>query len=362
MEPIQPKPPLWSLLRPIMMIGAVVVAGVGLVTVAASLGSRVGDAIVSDDTVVEIAAGLPVTVEIPSGATGERIAELLADAGVVRSAAEFEATVQAEGLDGSLRAGSYDLETGMEPIDVAELIAAGPTVRVFDVTVREGLRVTEIIDVLVENSGIDRQAFETALANGSVTTSLVDITSDGGLAQWEGTLFPDTYRFSEAATAGDILNRMALTMEQRMDAVDWAAIEARGLSRYEGIVLASLIESEVRVASERELVSSVLRNRIDIGQRLEIDATVLYGLGTRDVAEFNNESDSPYNTYRVDGLPPTPISAPGLASLEAAAAPADTDFLFYVLASEDGSHAFASNFDDHLVNVATARELGLLGG
>lgn len=349
-------------MRPLIMIGAVVVAGVALVSVAATLGSRVGDAISSDETVVAIEPGLPVSVEIPVGATGERIAELLQEAGVVESAAEFEATVRAEGLDDSLRAGSYDLETGMTSVQVAEVIASGPTVRVYDIFVREGLRVTEILDVLAEGSGLDRSEFEAALETGSVVSSLREFPDEFALANWEGLLFPDTYRFSEAATASDILNRMATTMQTRMDSVDWTDLEAAGLTRYEGIVLGSLIESEVRVASERELVSSVLRNRINIGQRLEIDATVLYGLGTRDATLFNNESDSPYNTYQVDGLPPTPISAPGLASLQAAGAPANTEFLFYVLAAEDGSHAFATNFDDHLANVAVAREAGLLDG
>lgn len=362
MEPLEPKPSLWNALRPVFAIAAVVVAGIAIVSVAASLGSRVGDALASEDTTPLVEAGIPVTIEIPPGATGERIAEILETNGVVASASEFAATVRAEGLDDALRAGTYDMETGMTAAQAAAILSAGPTVRVFDILVREGLRVTEILDVLAEASSIDRAEFERALTDGSVTTTVADIPADPELSDWEGLLFPDTYRFSEEATASDILNRMSATMAQRMDSVDWSALEAAGFTRYEGIILASLIESEVRVASERELVSSVLRNRLADGQRLEIDATVLYGLGTRDVTQFNNESASPYNTYRVDGLPPTPISAPSLASLRAAANPADTDFRYYVLAAEDGSHAFAETFEQHLVNVEIAREAGLLGG
>ncbi|MCI0544544.1 MAG: endolytic transglycosylase MltG, partial [Actinobacteria bacterium] len=108
------------------------------------------------------------------------------------------------------------------------------------------------------------------------------------------------------------------------------------------------------------LVSSVINNRLADGIRLEIDATVLYAMRTRDVAEFNREFDSPYNTYLIEGLPPTPISAPGRASLEAAAAPADTPFYFYVLADLEGGHAFAETFEEHQANIAQAREDGVL--
>lgn len=361
MEPYEPRTSTWATLRPLFAIIAIVLAGVGIVTVAGSLGSSVGERFATDDTSVDVEPGIPVTVEIPSGSTGEDIAEILQENGVIASAAEFEATVRAEGLDGSLRAGTYELETGMASRDVARLMASGPAVQVYDITIREGLRVMEILDVLAEGSGIERSVFEEALLGGDVSTSIIEIPESPSFADWEGLLFPDTYRFSEAATASDILSRMASTMEQRMNAVDWSELEARGFTPYQGIIIASLIESEVRVASERELVASVVENRLEDGQLLQIDATVLYGMGTRDPAEFNNEFDTPYNTYLFEGLPPTPIAAPGLASLQAAADPADTEFRYYVLADESGAHAFAETFEEHLVNVAAAREAGLLG-
>ena len=362
MEPYEPSTSIWASLRPLFAIVAIVAAGVGIVTIASSLGSSIGDRLASDDTSVTVEPGVAITVEIPAGSTGQDIAAILEENGVVASAAEFEATIRSEGLDGSLRAGSYDLETGMAPRAVASIMAAGPVVQVYDITIREGLRVTEILDVLAEGSGIDRSEFETALFGGGVDTSIVEIPESSTFADWEGLLFPDTYRFSEAATAGDILNRMASTMEQRMDAVDWSELEAAGYTQYQGIIIASLVEAEVRVPDERSLVSSVIENRLTDGQLLQIDATVLYGLGTRDPALFNNEDDSPYNTYLEAGLPPTPIAAPGLASLQAAASPADTVFRYYVLADENGAHAFAETFEEHLVNVAAAREAGLLGG
>jgi UPF0755 protein len=132
------------------------------------------------------------------------------------------------------------------------------------------------------------------------------------------------------------------------------------MSTYDGLIIASLIETEVLLDEERPTVSSVIHNRLGLGMKLDIDATVLYALGTRDPALFNRDVDSPYNTYLINGLPPTPIASPGRASLEAAAAPAESDFLFYVLSDLEGHHAFAATLEEHNANVAKAREDGVL--
>jgi UPF0755 protein len=184
--------------------------------------------------------------------------------------------------------------------------------------------------------------------------------ADPELSDWEGLLFPDTYEFNREVRPEAVLQRMASTMEQRVASIDWSGWEALGYDQYEGIIVASMIETEVRVDEERPIVSSVIYNRLELGMALEIDATVLYALGTDDPAQFNNEVDSPYNTYRNTGLPPTPIAAPSRASLEAAAAPDETPYLFYVLTDETGRHAFAETLEEHNANVAQAREDGIL--
>ncbi|HEY6628507.1 MAG TPA: endolytic transglycosylase MltG [Acidimicrobiia bacterium] len=180
------------------------------------------------------------------------------------------------------------------------------------------------------------------------------------LADWEGLLFPDTYEFTKSAEPVAILQRLASTMEQRVDSIDWSVVEAAGFTPYEGLIIASLVETEVLLDEERPIVSSVIHNRLAIDMKLDIDATVLYALDTRDIAEFNNEVDSPYNTYLVAGLPPTPIASPGRASLEAAAAPDTTDYLYYVLSDLEGHHAFAATLDEHNANVEQARADGVL--
>lgn len=356
-------PPTFSRLGRIGAILAVVVlAGVGIVGGASFLGRQVGGALGGSDAVdgVDVEPGIEVEIVIPSGASAQDIAAILATQGVVSSASQFETTVRSAGAAGDLRAGTYELVTGMDSSDVLTVLLAGPVTDAYRVTIREGLRVTEIIEDLAEATGYTEDDYVAALESGEVTTELVEMDDSATVADWEGLLFPDTYEFSRAADARQILQRLATTMEQRVASVDWSEFEEAGFDIYEGIIIASLIETEVRVAEERPLVSSVIRNRLVEEMLLQIDATVLYALDTRDPAEFNNEVDSPYNTYRFPGLPPTPIAAPGLASLQAAAQPEETDFLFYVLSDPDGSHTFSTNLDDHNAAVRQAREDGVL--
>lgn len=361
LEPV--PPPTFSRLGRIGAIVAVVfLAGIAIVGGASFLGRQVGGALGGSDSGdgVDVEPGIEVQIVIPSGASAQDIAAILATQGVVASAGQFETTVRTAGAAGDLQAGTYELVTGMDSSDVLAVLLAGPVTDAYRVTIREGLRVTEIVADLAEATGYTESDFLTALESGEVTTGLREMDDSPEAAEWEGLLFPDTYEFSRSAGPADILQRLASTMEERVGAIDWSELEAAGLSRYEGIVIASLIETEVRVADERPLVSSVIRNRLDEGMLLQIDASVLYALDTRDPSEFDSEVDSPYNTYLHPGLPPTPIAAPGRAALEAAAAPAETEYLYYVLSSPDGSHTFTTNLDDHNAAVRQAREDGVL--
>lgn len=362
-EPV-PDQPAWSRILKVIAIGAAIaLAGVVVVAGASYLGRTVGDALGPSevgDAPVDVEPGIAVTVEIASGSSGQDIGAILAAQGVVRSALEFEVAVRNVDAAQSLQAGTYDLVTHMDPAEVVARLVAGPSPSVYRLTVIEGLRINEILVALAERTPHTYEDFETALLDGSVSTSLVEMPDSPELSDWEGLLFPDTYEFSRTAAPEAILQRLASTMEQRVNSIDWTTWEAKGFSIYEGIVLASLIETEVLLDEERSIVSSVIHNRLDEGMKLDIDATVLYALGTRDIALFDREVDSPYNTYVVNGLPPTPIAAPGNASLEAAAAPDETEFFFYVLSDNDGHHAFAVTLDEHNANVAQAREDGVL--
>lgn len=362
-EPV-PDQPGWSrLLKIIAMGAAIVLAGVIVVGGASYLGRTVGEALGEQDASagpVDVEPGQPVTIEIESGSTGQDIGAILAANGVVRSALEFEVAVRNVDAAQRLQAGTYEMTTLMDPADVVAQLVGGPAPSVYRLTVIEGLRITEILTSLAEKTPHTYAEYEEALLNGVVSTSLVEMSDSPTLTDWEGLLFPDTYEFSRTAAPAAILQRMASTMEQRVNSIDWSTWEAKGFSVYQGIVVASLIETEVAVDDERPIVASVINNRLAEGMPLDIDATVLYALNTRDVAEFNREVDSPYNTYAVSGLPPTPIASPGRASLEAAASPDTTPFFFYVLTDNEGRHAFAETLEEHNQNVARAREEGIL--
>ncbi|MGH8875322.1 MAG: endolytic transglycosylase MltG [Acidimicrobiia bacterium] len=353
-EPDDPHPHrLWRMVG----VGVFLAVSAGLVVMG---GQWLGRFVSSGGPTSTVTPGLQVEVDIPPGANAESIGEILADAGVVASASDFEVAVRTSGSAERLQAGRYPLFTGMAITEVLAQLEEGPPAATFRVTVPEGLRVTEILVALAEASGHPRSELEAALTDGSVATTLRELPENPELAEWEGLLFPDTYEFADDAQPEEMLQLLADTMEDRVEGVDWSSLEEDGLTPYQGIVIASLIESEVQVVEEQPLVSSVIHNRLAQEMRLEIDATVLYALDTRDVAEFNRDVDSPYNTYRVEGLPPTPISAPGLAALEAAAAPADTPFLFYVLSDEDGHHTFSETFEEHQQAVQQAKEDGVI--
>lgn len=361
LEPV-PPPSIFSRLgKTGAVIAVVLLAGLAIVGGASYLGRQVGGALQDGSGGdVNVEPGLEVEIVIPSGASAQDIAAILAAQGVVASAAQFEGAVRSANAAGDLQAGTYLLETGMDTSDVLAVLRTGPISDASRVTIREGLRVAEIVADLAEATGIEEEDFTAAIASGAISTSLRELPEEPELSDWEGLLFPDTYEFSRNASAESVLQRLASTMEQRVAAVDWSALEEAGLDVYEGIIIASLIESEVRVADERPLVSSVLRNRLAEGMLLQIDATVLYALESRDPDDFDSSVDSPYNTYERAGLPPTPISAPGLAALEAAAAPADTEFLYYVLSDTDGSHTFSTTLEEHNAAVQQAREDGVL--
>lgn len=359
-----PERPLWARIsRVILTIGVVALAGVVVVGGASYLGRQVGQAVGSDElpgAPVDVEPGQPVTVDIPPGSTGQDIGVLLVAQGVVRSALEFEVAVRSVDAAQRLQAGTYEMVTLMDPADVVAMLVSGPGPSVFRVTVVEGLRITEILTSLAEDTDNDYEDLEEALLDGSVSTSLREMPEEPELTDWEGLLFPDTYEFSRSADPRDILQRMASTMEQRVNSIAWTDWEELGYTVYQGITAASIIETEVRLDDERPLVSSVIHNRLGLGMPLEMDATVLYALDTRDADFFDRSVDSPYNTYQVTGLPPTPIASPGRASLEAVATPAETEFLYYVLSDFEGNHVFAMTLEEHNANVAAAREAGVL--
>ena len=352
----------WSVLRVLAATALVVVGAVLIINLGSSMGRQVGERLETEGIASPptVAPGLLVEVEIPFGSSATRVAEILMEAGVIAQSGSLLSAVQDAGVAGSIQAGSYQLTAGTSIEELLVELLAGPVATTYRLTVFAGLRISEILDLLAEASRIDRAEFENALQNGMVTSPFLDQSASVTLRSWEGLLFPDTYEFANEAGAVQILQRLSDTMEQRMSLIDWSGIGSVGFIPYQGIVMASIIESEVRVPDERPLVASVIVNRIEEGMILQMDSTVLYALNTRDIAEFDRRVDSPYNTYREGGLPPTPIAAPSFASLRAASEPADTDFRYFVLSSADGRHTFSVTVEAHEAAVQKSRAEGVL--
>jgi len=337
-----------------VMIGLVALA------VVAWGASRLSESFGGGSSQVTFVAGQSVILEIPSGSSAEDIGNILADAGVVDRATEFESFVKGRGLGSSLQAGTYQLVTGMGSPAAVEILLDGPELKeVYTVKVREGLWVAEIIQTLSEQSPHSVDAYTSALLDGSVTSNLAPSTPTT-LPQWEGLLFPANYEFFEDAAPSDVLQKMVTEMELRVEFAEWDRLEELGITPYEALIVASLIEAEAKLDKDRPVISSVIFNRLEDGMLLQIDAMLVYARGERGVpTNADKQSSSPYNSYLQVGLPPTPIASPGDASLLAAGNPDETDFLFYVLVDEDGSHGFSETLDQHNEKVAKARADGV---
>ena len=346
----------------IRVLVAAMLLGAGVVAV--FLLGRLLAGAVTAAPVTTIVLGIEVTVQVPNGASARSIAASMEEAGVVQ-ARDLSRFVEEQGVASQLKPGTYHLETGMRPEDVAARLVAGPDVFNQSVIVLEGVTVAFAIESLAEQTGKPVEDFAVALREGWVTSALLPAEAPEDvdeLARWEGLLYPARYEIGEDTQPRQILQMMADETVHRVGDVDPSRFEELGVSTYEVLIVASLIQREAGVQEDRPLISSVIYNRLDQGIPLQIDATVVYARGGspgRVLAE-DLEIDSPWNTYLIAGLPPTPISTVQMESVLAAANPATTDFLFYVLAAEDGRHGFSETYEEHQAKIEQAKADGVL--
>ncbi|MFO7482178.1 endolytic transglycosylase MltG [Oceanibaculum nanhaiense] len=277
---------------------------------------------------------------IPRGSGVEGIARRLEQAGILRYPELFMAAVKLKGVSGALKAGEYAFKPGISPREVMALLQSGETV-VRRLTIAEGLTVRQIAVQLAAVEGLD---------------------GDPAPLPPEGALLPETYHFSYGDERAEILRRMQHAMRETLDRL-WES-RAPNLpfdTREEALVLASIVERETAIPSERPRVAAVFVNRLRKGMRLQSDPTVIYGLsdglGTLDrpLLRVDLQKDHPYNTYTRDGLPPAPICNPGRDSLRAVLNPISSDE-YYFVADGSGGHAFARTLDEHNANVRRWRQ------
>ncbi len=305
-------------------------------------------------------SGAEVQVVIPPRTGSAAIAQMLAEEGVVPNALGFRLRARLAGDDSSLKAGTYDMVTGMSYEEAVSRLKKGAEPALSVVAIPEGWTIDQIAARVEAWTGVSAKGFVTAAkirAQDSWLVAKYPFLKYNKTTSLEGYLFPKTYQVKAGASARDIIEMMVAQYGKEIASLDLSVPTSRGLDPHQVVMMASMIEREARVPSERPVIASVIYNRLSRGMLLEIDATVLYVVGNKTNLLYRDlRVDSPYNTYVVHGLPPGPIASPGLASLQAACAPADTGYCFYVRTGKDGSHTFTQTKVEFLAAKAQAKK------
>lgn len=294
-----------------------------------------------------------VLVVVPAGASTDAIAARLARAGVVPFAWEVQVLARLRGVDGSLRTGAYALRTGMTPSAALSALERGP-VAAHVLTVPEGLTESQIAVLIAHATHQPLAAVNAALGGGGFTAPL----RPAG-APLEGLLFPATYPLYPGESLHGLIQAM-LTQSSKMLASDHLSAAPQGLTPYQVLIVASLVQAEALRPVDAPRVARVIDNRLQAGMPLELDSTVRYALGhpVAHVSITDTQVASPYNTYAHPGLPPTPIDSPGQAAIMAALHPASGSWLYFVVTGPGGAESFTSNYAQFLKDKAAGQAAG----
>ena len=289
-----------------------------------------------------------VVVEVPMGMSVPALSELLHGQGLVRSAGKFRWLVRFKGAARQIKAGEYQLSTGLRPGELLNKIIRGE-VRLHQITFPEGYTLKQMAELLEASKLVNAERFIAAATDPPFVRSL-DIPA----TSLEGYLFPDTYRFARGLPVETVLRSFVTMFNQHFGPVQEEQARKLGFTRHQVVILASVVEKETAAAEERPLIAGVFLNRLRRRIRLQSDPTVIYGLRNFDgnLTRAHLQKDTPYNTYTRRGLPIGPICNPGAASIQAVLNPTSTPYLYFV-AKKDGTHHFSTNLVEH--NAAVLR-------
>ncbi len=334
--------------------GVVVIGFLAFVSVAAYLVNRGVDWYQERSittTTKEEASETTKTVTIASGTSAAEVGRLLQEGGVIASSAEFVDLVKSRGTENALLPGKYEFSPGLALIEVVDMLETGKGAAIFKVTIPEGLSASQVATILTNDGHIAGDTYlDKAGIPGEFQLPKVGGAVPTGLTTLEGLLYPSTYWLTDGDGATQLIGAQLAAFTQKTADLPWANAEALGMTPYEIVIVASLIEKEVSVAAERPIVAAVIYNRLKQKMTLGVDATVRYALDkwTGDLTSDDLKVDSPYNTRVKKGLPPTPIANPRVESIEAALKPAEVDYLYYVLEDTNGNHFFTASYDEFL--------------
>ena len=290
-----------------------------------------------------------ITVEIPRGTSTAKIADILKKHKLIHSDLAFLILNKLLKTDGKIQAGKYSLSDNMSAEDIISALVKGDVILdTVKFTIPEGFEFRQIVDRLESNGLINRDTFINIANNNDFNYKFLDNVQKGE-NRLEGFLFPDTYEVSKDISEEQLIIRMLDRFNQVFEESYYDRAKELNMSVTEVVTLASIIEREAQLDDERPLVSSVFHNRINKGMLLQSCATVQYILGERKENLTNKDTaiDSPYNTYKYNGLPPKPIASPGKASIVAALYPEKSDYLYFVL-DTNGKHTFSKTYKEHL--------------
>ncbi|MEX0965017.1 MAG: endolytic transglycosylase MltG [Pseudohongiellaceae bacterium] len=284
----------------------------------------------------------PVVIEISAGSSLSRVASELERAGYLESPMLFKLWARFQGVDNSIRTGEYEIEPGMTPAELLTKMVRGDTVQ-YRVTLVEGWTFQRALQAIWDAENI-------RITLDGLDSTEIAARMNLGYENPEGLLYPDTYFYTKGTTDTELLSRaherlktvLAQAWETRLGALPYA-------NPYEALTMASIIEKESASNSERGLIAAVFVARLELGMRLQSDPTVIYGMADRyagNISRADLSEQTPYNTYRINGLPPTPIALSGSESLIAALRPAPSDYLYFV-SRGDGSHQFSRSLEEH---------------
>jgi len=285
---------------------------------------------------------LPAEFEIPPGTGFRGVAQRIEASGIAIGRLEFELLARALGRGQDAKAGSYEITAAPTPLELLDKLTRGDVMQA-EIRFIEGRTIRQL------RSALDAEPFMRHDTRGLSDAQLLQKLG-ATHAHAEGLFFPDTYLFAKGTSDLHVLQRAYQAMQRHL-AREWEAREASVpyKSAYEALIMASIVEKETGRAAEREMIAGTLVNRLRTGMLLQADPTVIYGLGEAfdgNLRKIHLLTDGPYNSYTRAGLPPTPIAAPGLASLRAALRPAKTNALYYV-ARGDGSSEFSRTLEEH---------------
>ena len=284
-----------------------------------------------------------ITFEVQPGMTLKQVALELFNQKLILSPSAFQAIAYIQDKEKQIMVGEFSLSPSMLPTEIILRLTSGKTI-LYPLTIPEGYRITEIASLLDTQGLASSEVFILQTQDKDLIKSM-DIPTDS----LEGYLFPETYYLSKLTPEKKIVQKMVNTFKEKvLKSQLLKSTKESPLSLHEIITLASLIEKETGLDSERKLISSVFHNRLRKNMRLQTDPTVIYAIEKFDgnIRKRDLKIDSPYNTYRYKGLPPGPISSPGIKSIEAAIFPIKSNHLYFV-SRQDGSHHFSSTLVEH---------------